>query len=407
MELLKNVISFSEAKRTLLTHLQPLERIERLRLSNAVHRVLARDIVAELHVPPFDRAAMDGYAVRSVDTEGAKPLEPVVLKKTGIVHAGEYPKISITPGTCVQIATGAVMPENSDAVVMIESTECNDEQVSIYSSVRKGENVTRAGEDIKKGSVVLKKGELLTPGKVSALAALGLEYVEVYALPEVALIPTGNEITKPGMKLEPGKIYDVNTYTLSALVSSAGALPFVYEITGDDEQAIEHVLGNALKHDIVVFTGGSSVGERDVLVNVLRKNGEVLYHGIAVKPGKPTLCAIVSGKVVLGMPGYPTSCLTNAYALLLPAIAKLMHVDFVIPEVRAKMGRRVQSTIGRLQFLPVKMDGEIALPAFKESGAITSMAHADGYIEIPENVDVVEKGEEVVVKLFWIARKTS
>jgi len=310
MELLKNVISFSEAKRILLTHLQPLERIERLRLSNAVHRVLARDIVAELDVPPFDRAAMDGYAVRSVDTEGAKPLEPVVLKKTGIVHAGAYPKISITPGTCVQIATGAVMPENSDAVVMIESTECNDEQVSIYSSVRKGENVTRAGEDIKKGSVVLKKGELLTPGKVGALAALGLEYVEVYALPEVALIPTGNEITKPGMKLEPGKIYDVNTYTLSALVSSAGALPFVYEITGDDEQAIEHVLGNALKHDIVVFTGGSSVGERDVLVNVLRKNGEVLYHGIAVKPGKPTLCAIVSGKVVLGMPGYPTSCLS-------------------------------------------------------------------------------------------------
>ncbi|MGB9635963.1 MAG: gephyrin-like molybdotransferase Glp [Thermoplasmata archaeon] len=400
MELLKNVISFRDARDLLLRNIKPVERTEKISINDCVLRVAASDIISEIDVPPFERAAMDGYAVRAEDTMNAKSLKPVILRKIGRVDAGEHPELSVSPGTCVQIATGAMLPEGSDAVVMVEHTEEEQDGVRVYTAVRKGENITRAGEDIRKGSVAIRKNEMLTPGKVGAIAALGIPYVEVYAKPEIAIIPTGNEIQQLGGKLEIGKIYDVNSYTLNALVKWAGCEPVIYDIVGDREDAIEATLRKGLRHDMVVFTGGSSVGERDLMIKVIQKKGEVLFHGIAVKPGKPTLCAIVDGKVVLGMPGYPTSCLTNAYALLLPALAKLSKRSINLHRVKAKMGQRVASTIGRLQFLPVKLEGEIAYPVFKESGAITSMANADGYIEIPENVDVVEKGEDVEVLLF-------
>ncbi|MEM3395743.1 MAG: molybdopterin-binding protein [Thermoplasmata archaeon] len=401
MELLKNVIDFATAKKLLLENLKQVERVEVLGIADAGFRVLAEDIVSQVDVPPFNRAAMDGYAVIAEETAGAKAIEPITLRKIGEVHAGDMPVIHVMRGTCVQIATGAAMPEGSDAVVMVEHTEVEEgsETVKIYSPVRKGENVTRAGEDIKKGTVVIKRGEVLTPGKIGALAAIGREKVRVYEKPRVAIIPTGNEILKPGEQLRPGKIYDVNTYTLASLIQFAGAVPVIYPVVADEMDALKKALVEALKTDLVLFAGGSSVGERDLIVKVL-SNAELLFHGIAVKPGKPTLCAKVNGKIVLGMPGYPTSCLTNAYALLLSALGKLTRREIQLRRVKAKMGRRVASTIGRLQFLPVKLDGELAIPVFKESGAITSMADAHGYIEIPENVDVVEKGEEVEVVMF-------
>jgi len=400
MELLKSVIDFASARQMLLAHLQPVKRVESVKIEEAIGRIVAEDVVAEHNVPPFDRAAMDGYAVIAENLANAKPYEPVMLKKIGERHAGELNEIRVVEGTCVQIATGAVMPEGSDAVLMVEHTEAEGEFVKCYAPVRKGENVTKAGEDIKAGEIVIKKGDLLSPGKIGALAALGRRSIEVYERPRIAIIPTGNEILSPGEKIVPGKIYDVNTYTLASLVIHAGALPVIYPVVPDDKEAIERVLNEALSCDMVVFAGGSSVGERDLLAKVLA-NAKILFHGIAVKPGKPTLCAYLANKIVLGMPGYPTSCLTNAYALLLPAISKLSGREIGLRRVKAKMERRFVSTIGRLQFLPVKLEGDKAIPVFKESGAITSMANADGYIEIPENVDVVEKGEEVEVVLFF------
>lgn len=401
MELLKNVIDFATAKKLLLENVKPIERVEEVGIAEASFRLVGEDIVSDVNVPPFNRAAMDGYAVVAEDTTYAKDLEPVEVKKIGEVHAGELPKSQVKPGTCIQIATGAVMPEGSDAVVMVEHTEfegdCN--VVKIYNPVRKWENVTKAGEDIKKGTVVIRTGEVLTPGKVGALAAIGRDKVKVYEKPRVGIIPTGNEIQRPGETLEPGKIYDVNTYTLASLVQSAGAIPVIYPVVSDEMSALKKTLTEALKNDLVVFAGGSSVGERDMIARLVG-NGAILFHGIAVKPGKPTLCAKLNEKIVLGMPGYPTSCLTNAYALLLPAIAKLSRREIKLRRVKARMGRRVSSTVGRLQFLPVKFVQGSVVPVFKESGAITSMTDAEGYIEIPENVEVVEKGEEVEVVLF-------
>ncbi|MCX8173725.1 MAG: molybdopterin-binding protein [Thermoplasmata archaeon] len=401
MELLKNVIDFATARKLLLENLKPVERVEEVTVEEAVDRVAAEDIASDVDVPPFSRAAMDGYAVIADDTAGARPLEPVKLRRIGVVHAGEMPKQPLTQGTCIQIATGAVMPDGGDAVVMVEHTELDEgnETVHVYSPVRKGENVTKAGEDIRKGAVVIKKGETLTPGRIGALAAIGKTKVKVYEKPKVAIIPTGNEIQRPGENLQPGKIYDVNTYTLASIVKIAGAVPVIYSIVPDEMDQIRKTLDAALQNDLVVFAGGSSVGERDLIVRAL-ENAELLFHGIAVKPGKPTLCARLNGKIVIGMPGYPTSCLTNAYALLLPAIGKIARREIQLKRVKARAGRRVASTIGRLQFLPVKIEGDTAVPVFKESGAITSMADADGYLEIPENVDIVEKGEEVEVVVF-------
>ncbi|MEM3444537.1 MAG: molybdopterin molybdotransferase MoeA [Thermoplasmata archaeon] len=399
MELLKNVIDFGTAKKLVLENLKPVDRVEEIEISKAFSRVAAVDVPARIDVPPFDRAAMDGYALIAEDTVSAKAIEPVVLRKIGEVHAGDAAGFHVVPGTCVQIATGAVMPPGSDAVVMVEHTEMEGNLVKIYTPVRKGENVTRAGEDIKRGQIVVHQGEVLTPGKIGALAAIGQATVKVYERPRVAIIPTGNEIQRPGEPLREGRIYDVNTYTLAGLVEFAGALPVIYPVVPDEEAELKKSLARALENDVVVFAGGSSVGERDLLAKVL-ENGELLFHGIAVKPGKPTLCAKVNGKIVLGMPGYPTSCLTNAYALLLPAIGKLSRREIKLQRMKARLGRRVASTIGRLQFLPVRLENGVAVPAFKESGAITSMSLAQGYIEIPENVEVVEKGEEVEVILF-------
>ncbi|MEM4161276.1 MAG: molybdopterin molybdotransferase MoeA [Thermoplasmata archaeon] len=399
MELLKNVIDFGTAKKVVLENLKPVDRVEEIEISKAFSRVAAVDVPARIDVPPFDRGAMDGYAVIAEDTVSAKAMEPVVLRKIGEVHAGDAPRCHVVSGTCVQIATGAVMPPGSDAVVMVEHTEMEGNLVKIYTPVRKGENVTRAGEDIKRGQIVVHQGEVLTPGKIGALAAIGQATVKVYERPRVAIIPTGNEIQRPGEPLREGRIYDVNTYTLAGLVEFAGALPVIYPVVPDEEAELKKSLARALENDVVVFAGGSSVGERDLLAKVLG-NGELLFHGIAVKPGKPTLCAKVNGKIVLGMPGYPTSCLTNAYALLLPAIGKLSRREIKLQRMKARLGRRVASTIGRLQFLPVRLENGVAVPAFKESGAITSMSLAQGYIEIPENVEVVEKGEEVEVILF-------
>lgn len=420
MKPLKALISLEEGFTILMEFVKPLDRTEVTPLLQANGRVLAQDVKAEMDVPPFPRAAMDGYAVLAEDTFPAGTFNPVTLKLLEVIHAGEEAKKTVRKGTCIQVATGCPIPHGADAVVMVEDTEaegdrplrgypggikpppgCHMGVVKVYKPVYPRQNVSAQGEDIQRGTVILHEGMLLTPGRIGVLAALGIEQVEVYQKPRIAVIPSGNEIVPLGEPLSPGRIYDVNSHTLSALIQENGGSPTIFPIMPDELERVKDTIEEALAYDLVVLSGGSSVGERDMMVQAIEELGEVKFHGIAVKPGKPTLCGLVEGKLIIGMPGYPTSCLTNGYGFLVPVLRKLARLPQKRSSpVRVPLSRRVVSTIGRHQYLPVRLEGGEAVPAFKESGAITSMALADGWIEIPVNVDLVEKGELVDVHLF-------
>jgi len=406
MKLMKAFIALEDGMRILLDCVEPISRSERVGLLEAAGRVLAEPIVAGMSVPPFPRAAMDGYAVIAQDTFGAGNFNPAHLSLIEVIHAGETARGEVTRGACIQVATGSPIPAGADAVVQVEDTELEGDpadagKVKIYKPVYPRQNVSPQGEDIQTGREVLPSGTRLDPSKIGVLAALGITEVPVFARPIVAVIPSGNEIVRPGDPLESGRIYDINSYTLSALIQESGGIPRLFPIMKDTVEDVRRSLREALACDIIVLSGGSSVGERDVMVEVVEGMGEVKFHGIAVKPGKPTLCGVIEGKLLLGMPGYPTSCLTNGYGLLVPVLCKLAR----LPEARMggvelPMSRRYTSTIGRHQYLPVRVERGEVVPVFKESGAITSMADAEGYIEIPANVDLVEKGERVLVKFF-------
>ncbi len=284
---------------------------------------------------------------------------------------------------------------------MVEYTERHGDRILVTRPVYPGANVSKKGEDIEEGDLVLTAGAWLTPAKIGTLAALGWIDVEVYTIPRIAVIPTGEEIVEPGKNLNPGQIYDVNSFTLEAILRANGAQVDRFGIVGDDYSALKDAIEKALQYDMVILSGGSSVGEKDLLAGILADVGEVLFHGVQIKPGKPTLYGIAQNTPVFGMPGYPTSCLSNAYIFLVPAVRQMARLP---PEhqniVFAKISKRLVSASGRQQFLTVRIRNEIAYPVYKHSGAITSMATADGYIILPVNLDVIEEGETVEVILF-------
>lgn len=395
------LISFSEALKRVETSVKPLDRTEFVKVEDSSGRVLAEDITANQNTPPFTRGAMDGFAVKAENTFDASRINPRVLKVIDSSYAGHPATKSIKDGESIQIATGAKMPEGADAVVMVEETDFAGEEVKIYKAVYPKAHVANAGDDIKKGELVLKKGALLNPGKAGVLASQGFTEVKVYSRPRVAVMPTGEEVCPPGADLADGQIYDINSYTITSVANAHGAEPVRQQITQDKKESLRKAIKEVLKNDAVVLSGGSSVGERDLLYDILNEMGEVVFHGIQIKPGKPTLFAIVEGKPVFGMPGYPTSCLINCYLLLVPALRILGNLPkYEARKVNAVLTDNVSGSIGRRQFLPVTIkDGKVT-PVFKESGAITTTALADGYIEIAENVDIFPKGEEVSVTLF-------
>jgi molybdenum cofactor synthesis domain-containing protein len=401
MRPIKKLIQLDEALAIVLERATPMKRKETLPLLKAVGRVSGQNVVSRISVPPFSRAAMDGYAVRARDTFGASKMKPIVLSKVDTVYAGGVPRKHIAKGTCAEIATGAMMPKGADSVVMVEDTESNGARVSINESVHPGKNVSMKGEDISPGVRIVSEGDILNPSKIGSLAAIGVEDAEVYCRPLVGIVPTGNEIAELGTDLKPGQVYNINSYTLASVVRANGAEARVLPVVNDTLKDIQRAMKKNNDCDMLVFSGGSSVGERDIMLDVLERSGEVLFHGIAVKPGKPTLFGTIGGQLVFGMPGYPTSCLSNAYILLAPTLRRMARLpENEPPCVRARMSRRVVSATGRTQFLTVKLDRGVALPVFKESGAITSMAFADGYVIIPADVDLIEKNEEVKVFLL-------
>jgi len=397
----KELVSYEEALKRIHKSIKPINRTESVPIEKALDRVLAQEIMANMSVPPFNRAAMDGYAVKAEETFGASAFKPKTLKLTEILHAGASSNEVLGKGECIQVATGSPVPKGADAVVMVEFTERSGNTVSILKPVYPGANISPKGEDVEEGQIVLKIGKQLFPARIGVLAALGREEATVYEKPRIAVVPTGTEIQEVGSPLKKGQIYDVNSYTLSSIITKNGAIPVKCKAVPDTADELRTTVKKLIHHDMIVFSGGSSVGEQDLLVRVVQEFGTVLFHGIQVKPGKPTLFSLIRGKPVFGMPGYPTSCLLNAYLLLALAIRQMARLPPKIEKtLKVKLAKRVVSSTGRAQFLTVRIRDNQAYPVFKQSGAITSMTEADGYIILPINIDVVEKNQEVTVFLL-------
>jgi molybdopterin molybdotransferase len=399
---IRETIPLDEARALMLESARPIARIERISIRDAHGRVIAEPAVSGIDVPPFDRAMMDGFAVVADDTFGAAAATPKILRRIESIFTGEIAARPVTPGTCTEIATGAPLPEGANAVVMVEETErAGADEIRVMTPVYPGQHVGRRGTDIGTGQTLLSPGDVLNASRIGALAAIGATDVDVYAQPRVAILSTGNEIVEPGQTLAPGQIYDINRYTLASIIGAHGSVAVVHPTVSDSLPALSHAVAAAKDEDVLVFSGGSSVGERDLILDVIADAGDLLFHGIALKPGKPTAFGMAGGRPVLGMPGNPASCLSNAYLLLVPMLRRIARLpDFHPRVVRLPLARRILSTTGRHQFYTVRVEGGAAVPAFKGSGDITSMSRADGYIEIPAHTDIVEAGEPVDVKLF-------
>ncbi|MEM2947407.1 MAG: molybdopterin-binding protein [Candidatus Bathyarchaeia archaeon] len=407
----KRLFTFEDAKKVIEKHFKakPLG-VEEVPLLEAYNRVLAESITAPLDIPPFNRSTVDGYAVKAEDTFGADENKPVKLKLCGTVNVGEMPKVKVEHGTAAEIMTGAPIPEGADAVVMAEETERKNSEVYVYAAVAKDENVMKAGADIKRGEIVAEQGQLLGAREIGAIAAVGFSKVKVYKIPRVAVLSTGAEVIEPGKSPSPGKIYDINAYSLSAAVLESGGKPVYLGVFPDDPDEIENALKKALTlADVVVTSGGVSVGPKDVIpgtLNLLGKPG-VIVCGIATKPGKPTTIAVLDGKPVFALPGHPTSALLIFYLLVRPIIERMAGKRTVeAATLKALSSTRMFSARGRRTFIMVKLKRDerqrfVAEPvSVGLSGAITTLLRADGFIEIPENQQFVDAWEEVTVKLF-------
>lgn len=404
-------MTFSEAKQVIGEKLKPdVLGEEEIPLLEAYNRVLGENVVSTLNIPPFDRSTVDGYAVKAEDTFGAEENQPAKLTSIGIVNIGEKPKISLEKDEAVEIVTGAPIPKGADAVVMVENTEKQDSELHVFRAVTKTENIMKRATDIKKGKTVLRAGQVLKASDIGILAALGLIKVKVFKVPLVAVLSTGSEVTEPGKELPDGKIYDINAYSLSTAVKESGGKPIYLGVVSDDKAELRKALKRALNSaDIVITSGGVSVGPKDFtpkIVNSLGKPG-IVISGIAVKPGKPTTIALIGSKPVFCLPGHPTSALLLFYLLARPIIQLMSgRPAGEVKTIKALASRRMFSARGRRTFVMVKLKPSKSGTQIVEpvetgaSGAITTLAKADGFVEIPENQQFVDAGEKIEVTLL-------
>ena len=405
-----DVKSLEEAKR-IIDSIDVRISEEEIDLYDALSRIVFEDIISPIDVPSFDRASMDGYAVLAEDTFYADDQNPVRLKLKGEISAGQKSDLSIQGGTCVGIATGAPVPYGSNAVVMVEYTDINDKcgEIDIFRSCVPGENIMAAGADIMRGETVIRRGTKLTQRETGVLAAIGLERVLVYKKPKVAIISTGDEIIEPGMALEFGKIYDVNSQAISDSVREAGGEPNYLGIVQDDFDALNRKITEIIlmDYDIVLTSGGTSAGTGDLLYKIIDNLGQTLIHGVAIKPGKPVLIGVCSAKPIFGLPGYPTSAIVIFNTFVAPLIKKMCGQPYAYGDskkITAKTAMKLFSAKGRFEYLPVNLialnDTYRVYPVLSGSGAITTLSNADGYVKVPENKDIIGEGETVEVELI-------
>ena len=399
---------------------------EEVSLREARGRVLAERIDAGLDVPGFDRASMDGYAVRARDTFGADEADPVLLNLAGAVHAGEEPAVEVEEGACAEISTGAVMPDGANAVVMVERTDeyaerssaeqSNGEtvrQIEIRTSLAPGDHVMLAGADVASGERALGPGTHLTPREIGLLSALGVDSLPVYAKPRVGIVSTGDELVRPGepVESERGQIYDVNSYTIASAVEEAGGEAILYPHAGDEYDEMERVLEDAAAEcDLVLSSGSTSASAVDVIYRVIEEQGELLLHGVAIKPGKPMLIGEFPDSAYVGLPGYPVSALMIFRHFVAGAIRRAAGVpEPQTASVKAEMAIEERYGEGRTRLMPVGLVESgpstekhemLAYPVDKGSGATTSLVEADGIVEVGPDTAYLAAGEPVSVTLF-------
>lgn len=396
----------ADALKIVLSKTKPLES-EVVQFDRALDRVLADDVVSEVYVPPFDRSAVDGYAVRAADTFGASDLKPVNLRIMGSVDIGVASKIQMRKGDAVKIMTGASLPKGSDAVVMVEHTRAKGKNIAVSAPVTPGKNVSEKGEDVKAGEIVLGRGRLLRPQDVGMLASIGKTRVRVSRMPEVTILATGSELRKPGELLGRAEVADINSYSLAAAVENFGGLSHRLGIVPDEPGELKQALRKAISCNMVLASGGSSVGEHDIVPDVIAELGELFFHGVAIRPGGPTAFGIIKSKPVFALPGFPVSSLIAFDMLVGPALRQMqgLPADRGYPKVRARLARKVSSTLGRADIVRVGIrskEGELLADPIRVTGSsvLSSMTKADGFVVVPEDVEGFDEGEIVEVELY-------
>lgn len=401
----RTLISLDEARRIVLAS-APRAGQKIVPLERAFGRILDERVVSNIDVPGFDRAAMDGYSLRSAETLGAREDRAVAFDLIGAVPMGKRPELVVGEGEAAEVSTGSMMPEGADAVVMVEHAEVEGGSLLIRRAVHVGENTHRAGGDVAFGETVLLPGRKLSAREIGLLAAVGRKDVRVRFL-KVAVASSGDELVPPDSELLPSQIYDINSHSIATAVEECGGSPIVFGILPDDHDSMsEGLIAMAKECDLVLVSGSTSAGIGDMVYKVVEELGEVAFHGINLKPGKPTLFGTISGKPFIGLPGYPTSALTVFGQLAAPMIRKAVGTEHLAPKTKGRLARPVRSE-GRRQMLTVGVVGGWVRPVDKGSGSITTLAQADGVVEIPDSVERLDQGDEVEVQLFGDLQKAA
>jgi len=386
--------------------LNPKERIE---IFQSLNRILAENVISGIDVPPFDRSAMDGYAIRSENTFGASPKNPKKIKLIGAVEIGEITNLKLSNGEAIRISTGAPIPEGSDAVIKIEDTEIANDSLTLYNSVVPGRNVSKKGEDIKKSTQILNEGKEIKAEHIALLSAQGIKHIMVRTKPKISVFAVGDELIEVGNPLEPSKIYNSNSPMISNLITLYGGSITRELMLNDDKALLKQNLIEASKDSqIIIFTGGTSVGKKDYLPEVVQESGNIITHGIAMKPGTPILIGSLNDSLIFCLPGTPVGAYLCFLIIIGPTIRKMMGCLRIDPriEVIATISKDVPvSSMGYLNLLRVKLQTSvneiIAKPIrLKGSGIISSITNSDGIVEIPSYQEGLKKGDIVLVKLF-------
>ena len=405
-----NVLTPPDAYARLEAHLPCDVRTERIPTAEALGRVLAEDLVSTEALPSFPRSTMDGFAVRAADTYGASEGLPAYLSVAGEVFMGRRPDVPVSIAQAARIATGGMIPEGADAVVMVENTqEVDPTTIEVVKPVAPGENVIQVGEDVTVGAPLLGRGQVLRPQDLGGLLALGIVEVSVAARLKVAILGSGDEVVPPDRTPGPGQIRDINSYTIAALVRRAGHEPQILGVVPDVYEELDAAARRALElADVVILSAGSSVSTRDMTAQVIATLGQpgVLVHGVSLKPGKPTILAVADGKPVFGLPGNPVSCMVTFDLFVAPTLYRLSGC----PErpasqvLAARLARNLASAPGREDYIQVRLerrDGELwADPVFGKSNLIYTLVRSDGLVKIDLDKGGLSAGETVEVRLF-------
>lgn len=401
------MISVEEAIEIILKEIRPLGT-EKVDIINSLGRVLAEDIYSGHNIPPWDNSAMDGYAVRAEDVSDASQENPAILTVLEDLPAGYMARNEIKRGEAIRIMTGAPMPKGADTVVIVEDTEQAEGKVKVYKPYKKGKNIRRAGEDVKEGALVLPKGSIISPASVGMMAGVGRSFVHLYQRARVAILATGDEVVDIDEEIEEGKIINSNSYTLASQVRECGAIPILLGIARDTPEHLKEKLKEGMNADLIVSSGGVSVGDYDFVKKVLSELGSAMkFWKVAMKPGKPLAFGTIGGKPAFGLPGNSVSSMIAFEQFVRPALLKMMgHIKIYRPTIEATLKEDLKKEPGRKYFISAMVEGDgkgnyyVAKAGEQGSGILSSMVKANGLIIFDDDQKEAKAGEKIKVQLL-------